>query len=554
MTTNSVIILDRNSNIGYNSLESASDIVQGVSRVFPAFFLLVAALVCITTMTRMIDEERTQIGTLKALGYSNGAIIRKYLIYAGSGAVIGCGLGVFVGSAAFPVILWQAYKIMLYITDGILLKINWWLCGIVVGAYTCVMLLVTWYCCRKALREEPAELIRPKAPDPGKKILLEYLPFWSKISFLNKVTIRNIFRYRQRLAMMLVGIGGCTALLVTGFGLRDSIVNVVDYQFREVTTYDMSVYFSDGQTDREQADFIHDLTGKAEKVLFYHQSSMELDFNGKTREIYMIAAEAGITEFIDLHKNQDKIPVPGLNEVVISVGAAESMGIGVGDTVTMRNANLETLELTVSGIYDNHVQNYTILHPDTITAQWGAPAELQMAFVKVAQDQDAYSLSAEITGFSDVMNVSVSADLADMVGSMMDALDLVVWVVVFCAAALAAIVLYNLTNINITERLREIATIKVLGFNARETAMYVFKENLALTVIGSAMGLGLGYLLLLFVMSQIHIDMVYFKALVMPLSYIISAVLTVLTACFVCFIFYFKLDKINMAEALKSVE
>ena len=554
MNKNDVIILDRNSNIGYNSLDSASDIVQGVSRVFPAFFLLVAALVCITTMTRMIDEERTQIGTLKALGYSNGQIISKYLIYAGSGAVVGCGLGVIVGSVVFPTILWQAYKIMLYITDDIVLQINWWLCGIVVGAYTAVMLLVTWYCCRKALREEPAELIRPKAPDAGKKIFMEYLPFWGKISFLNKVTIRNIFRYRQRLAMMMVGIGGCTALLVTGFGLRDSIVNVVDYQFQEVTTYDMSVYFSDGQTEEEQADFIHDLEGEAEKVMFYHQSSVDMDFDGKTREIYLIAAGEGVTDFIDLHKDEEVIPTPGLNEVVISVGAAEGMSISIGDTIQMRNADLQTLELTVSGIYDNHVYNYAIIHPDTITHQWGEPAEEQMAFVKVAEGEDSHALSAEITGFSDVMNVSVSADLADMVGNMMEALDLVVWVIVFCAGALAAIVLYNLTNININERIREIATIKVLGFRAGETAMYVFKENLALTAIGSVLGLGLGYLLLLFVMSQIRIDMVYFKALVMPASYGISIALTLLAACIVCFIFYFKLDKINMAEALKSVE
>ena len=554
MKENEIIILDRNSNIGYNSLDSASDIVQGVSRVFPAFFLLVASLVCITTMTRMIDEERTQIGTLKALGYSNGAIISKYLIYAGSGAVAGCGLGVIVGSVVFPKILWQAYKIMLYITDDIVLQINWLLCGAVVGAYTTVMLLVTWYCCRKTLKEEPAELIRPKAPDAGKKIFMEYLPFWPRISFLNKVTIRNIFRYRQRLAMMLVGIGGCTALLVTGFGLRDSIVNVVDYQFQDVTTYDMSVYFSSHQSTEEQADFIGDLSEEADQILFYHQSSMDLEFDGRTREIYLIAAGEKVTDFIDLHKDEETIPVPGINEVVISVGAAEGMGIDVGDTVRMRNAELQTLELTVSGIYDNHVYNYAIVNPGTVEAQWGESAAEQMAFVKVKEGQDTHALSAEIAGFSDVMNVSVSEDLASMVGNMMDALDLVVWVVVFCAGALAAIVLYNLTNINITERIREIATIKVLGFNAKETAMYVFKENLALTVIGSALGLGLGYLLLLFVMSQIRIDMVYFKALVMPVSYGISIALTLLAACIVCFIFYFKLDKINMAEALKSVE
>lgn len=554
MTQSSLFILDRNSNIGYNSLDSASNIVQGVARVFPAFFLLVAALVCITTMTRMIEEERTQIGTLKALGYSNSAIISKYLIYAGSGAVVGCGLGVLLGSAAFPFILWQAYKIMLYITDDIVLKINWWLCGAVVGAYTTVMLLVTWYCCKRTLAEAPAELIRPKAPDPGKKILLEYLPIWQKVSFLNKVTIRNIFRYKQRLAMMMVGIGGCTALLLTGFGLRDSIVNVVDYQFEEVTTYDMSVYFSENQTEDEQTEFMEDVAPYAENAMFYHQSSIDLNFDNRTKEIYLIASGRGLENFIDMHVGDTPIPLPGVDEVVLSVGVSEAMGIKVGDQVQLRNADLQVLDLTVSGIYDNHVYNYAIITPETIEHQWSETPEMQMAFVKLREGEDAHAASADISALLDVMNVSVSEDMADMVGNMMEALDLVVWVIVFCAGLLAAIVLYNLTNININERIREIATIKVLGFNASETGAYVFKENLSLSAIGSVVGLGLGYLLLLFVMSQIKIDMVWFKAMAMPMSYILSIALTMLAACIVDFVFYFKLDKINMAEALKSVE
>ena len=549
-----VFVLDRNSNISYGSLLSASDIVQGVSRVFPAFFLLVAALVCITTMTRMIDEERTQIGTLKALGYSNGAIISKYLIYAGSGAVIGCGLGVLVGSMAFPTILWQAYKIMLYITDGIVLRFNWLLCGIVVFAYTAVMLFVTWYCCRKALKEVPAELIRPKAPDAGRKILMELLPFWHKISFLNKVTIRNIFRYRQRLAMMMVGIGGCTALLVTGFGLRDSIVNVVEYQFEDVTTYDLQVYFSGDQSDGDQYRFEGQVSGLAENLMFYHQESIEVETDDQTKEIYLMAAGSEIQEFIDFHRGDVSLSMPRVNEVMLSVGVCEAMGIDVGDQITVRNADLERLSLTVSGIYDNHVENYAIILPDTIEAQWGYEPEEQMALVQVAEGQDIYGLSATITDMDGVMNVSISADLAGMVSNMMEALDLVVVVVVFCAGLLAAIVLYNLTNINITERIREIATIKVLGFNSGETGAYVFKENLSLTAIGSIFGLGLGYLLLLFVMSQIKIDMVWFKSMVMPASYFWAIGLTMLAACIVDFIFYFKLEKINMAEALKSVE
>ena len=553
MTENDVIILDRNSNVGYNNLDSSSDIVQGVSRVFPVFFLLVASLVCITTMTRMIDEERTQIGTLKALGYSNAAIIGKYMFYSGSGAIIGCGLGVTIGSTIFPMILWQAYKIMLYIQPGIVLTVNWWLCFAVVAVYTAVLLFVTWYCCRKALQEEPAELIRPKAPDAGKKILLEYLPFWHKISFLNKVTIRNIFRYRQRLAMMLVGIGGCTALLVTGFGLRDSIINVVDYQFEDVTLYDLQVYFRGAVTTEIAEDFLEEL-GPNMQSMFYHQSSVELEADNKVKEIYMLSGDDALADFVNLHTGDDLLSLPGQDEVVLSVGVAEMLGIEVGDAVVMRNSDLQELELTVSGIYDNHVYNYSIVAPETIEQQWGLPPEMQMAFVMIPEGEDVHALSARLSELRDVMNVTISADMADMVRNMMDALDLVVMVVVFCAGLLAVTVLYNLTNININERVREIATIKVLGFRAGETGAYVFKENLTLTVAGSVIGLLLGKLLLIFVMTQIKIDMVWFKAMVMPDSYLWAVALTMLAAIAVDFIFYFKLQKINMAEALKSVE
>ena len=553
MDVGEVYVLDRTTNMGYNSLDNASDIVQGVARVFPAFFLLVAALVCITTMTRMVDEERTQIGTLKALGYSNGAIISKYMIYAGSGAIAGCGLGVLAGSVAFPRILWEAYKTMLCISNEIVLKVNWWLCGAVVMTYTAVMLFVTWYCCRRVLQEEPAELIRPKAPEAGKKILVEYLPFWDKISFLNKVTLRNMFRYRQRFAMMLLGIGGCTALLVTGYGLRDSITNVVNYQFRDVTVYDMAVYFDEGQTPEQQREFVDEYGDRAD-IMFYHQSNFELDQNDQTKELNLVAAGEGLTDYMKFRTNDEELALPHVNEVLLTVGVAEMLDIHVGDQITMRDSDMKTLDLTVSGIYDNYVNNYAVILPETIETQWGEPAELQMAFVKATDGEDPYGLSADIAGEAKVLNVSVSEDLADMVNSMITALDMVVWVAVLCAGLLAAIVLYNLTNININERIREISTIKVLGFRAGETAMYVFKENLALTAIGTVFGLGLGYLLLAFVMSNIKIDLVWFKTVVKPMSYVFSALLTMLSAIIVDVIFYFKLDRINMAEALKSVE
>ena len=547
-------VLDRNTNVGYASLDSNSDIVAGVSRVFPVFFLLIAALVCITTMTRMVDEERTQIGTLKALGYSNAAIISKYLIYAGSGAILGCGLGVIAGSIVFPKIIWQAYCIMLYIEPEVQICFDWGLCAVVVASYTAVTLAVTWYCCNSALKEVPAELIRPKAPTTGKKIFLEYLPFWDKFSFLNKVALRNIFRYRQRLLMMLIGIGGCTALLVTGFGLRDSISNIVGFQYDEITVYDMEVYFSEGQSDEAQQRFETAVGGDAEEVMFYHQESIDIDYADQVREVTMIAAGDELLDFINFRLDGEAVGLPEGGEAILTVGIAEAMGVNVGDTVKLRNADMQELTVTISGIYENYVYNFIITRPETITAQWDEAPEMQMAFIRAAEGKDFHEVSARITELDDVMNVTISQDTADMVGSMMEALDMLVVVVVFCAALLAVIVLYNLINININERMREIATIKVLGFHSSETASYVFKENIVLAVVGSLVGLYLGWWLLVFVMSQVKIDMVWFQARVTPWSLLISVVLTLLSTFIVQFIFTFKLEKVNMAEALKSVE
>ena len=554
MDTPDLTILDRNSNVGYNNLDSSSDIVAGVSRVFPVFFILIAALVCITTMTRMIDEERTQIGTLKALGYTDREIMNKYLVYSGSGAVLGCALGIAAGSTIFPQILWKAYCIMLSIQPNVVLTVNWPLSLAVLVTYTAIMLFVTWWCCHKTLAENPAELIRPKAPEAGKQIFVEKLPFWKRISFLNKVTIRNIFRYKQRLAMMLIGIGGCTALLLTGFGLRDSISNVAAYQFENVTKYDMSVYFREEPSERQQDKFIKAVERDASNRMFYHQSSVEVDFDNRVKEVYLLSGGDEMTEFIDFHKGETPLSLPGKNQVLLSSGVAENLGIRQGDEVILRNSDLEELHLTVSAIYDNHVYNYAIVSPETITEQWGREPEYQMAFICMKDGADVHALSAAISDLSFVMNVAVSEDLAATVGRMMEALDLVVWVIVFCAGLLAVTVLYNLTNININERIREIATIKVLGFNAAETAAYVFKENLALTVVGTLLGLVFGKLLLIFVMSQIKIDMVWFTVLTEPVSYLWSIGLTLLSALVVDFVFYFRLDKINMAEALKSVE
>lgn len=549
-----VYALGRNTNMGYLSLDSNSDIVQGVSTVFPAFFLLIAALVCITTMTRMVEEERTQIGTLKALGYSSRSIIGKYLAYAGSAAVLGCGLGVVAGSVVFPLILWEVYQILMFMGDYFLLQIDWSLCLLVVGVYTAITLLVTWYCCRRSLREVPAELIRPKPPTTGKSIFLEKVPFWNRISFLNKVMLRNVFRYRQRLLMMLVGIGGCTALLLTGFGIRDSIGDLADYQFDEVFLYDLEVRFDHSMLKEDQENFLQALDGKAEDVLFFHQSNMELVYQDQLGDVNFIVTEQEMERFIDFHNGDSSISMPGQGEAIISIGIAERLGIKKGDKITVRDQDMQALLLEVIGIFDNNVYNYVITTPETVQRQWGSALDVQMACIYTADGTDVREVGSHISNADSVMSVTVNQDVREQVGKMLEALDLVVITVVVCAALLAIIVLYNLTNINITERLREIATIKVLGFRAGETAAYVFKENLLLSVMGAALGLVGGIFLLDFVMSQIQVDMVWMTSRLMPMSFVWSVLLTMLSACLVDFVLYFKLGKINMAEALKSVE
>lgn len=547
-------ILDRNSNIGYVSLDSNSDIVEGVAAVFPVFFLLIAALVCITTMTRMIEEERTQIGTMKALGYGSNAIVSKYLLYAGSAAVIGCGLGVIAGSIVFPLILWQAYSIMMLLLPNLVLKFNWQLCIAVVSVYTVVTLAVTWYTCRHTMRDVPAELIRPKPPTSGKKIFLERIPFWNRIGFLNKVMLRNVFRYRQRFLMMLVGIGGCTALLLTGFGFRDSIMPIVDYQFSEITLYDIEVRFAEGLSEQAQEQFRTESQQHSKDLMFYHQSSMDLEWNHSVSKVSMIVSESNIDTFIDLHNGDNKLAFPKSGEAIISVGVSEKMGIGLNDEITLRGSDMQPLTVTVCGIYDNYIQNFVFVAPDTVTAQWGFAPEKQMACIVLRDGVDAHEAAAHLANQNHVLNVSVNQELAEQVGKMLEALNLVVITIVICAGLLAVIVLYNLTNINITERIREIATIKVLGFRSSESAAYVFKENLLLTVLGALIGLPAGILLLDFVMSQIRIDMIWMPPRLSTPSILLAVALTMLSACFVDFVLYFKLEKINMAEALKSVE
>ena len=552
-----VFILNRSSNVGYACFESDSDIVRGVSKVFPLFFFAVAALVCITTMTRMVDEQRTQAGVLKALGYSNSAILSQYFLYAGTASLLGCVLGIAAGSYFLPKMIWHAYNIM-YGFTGILYAFDWPLALVSSGAYLLCALGTTWYGVHAELQKPAAELIRPKAPKAGKRILLERLPLiWDRLPFLHKVSIRNILRFKKRMVMMMIGIGGCTALLITGFGIQDSISSVVDYQYDEITRYDAAVTFQHALSGSEREDFLAVCEeSSAEGCLFVAEKSLDASKGSTVKTTNVVCPESGgVDGFIDLH-TQEKTPIPYPQDggCIISRGLAQALRLSAGDTITLQTGDMRRTELTVEAVFENYVYNYVYLTQTTWQDVFGEAPGYEAAWVNYQTDEDAQAASAALAGAKNVAAVTLSRDFRSRVATMMQSLRYIVLVVVLGAAALAFIVLYNLTNINITEREREIATIKVLGFYDGETNRYVFRENIILTVLGALLGLPMGTLLHAYVMGQIKIDLMCFDVRVAPLSYLISAALTLVFGLLVNLALRRKIRAIDMSQALKSIE
>ena len=542
------------SNSGYVTFESDSTIVERLSSIFPAFFFLIAALVCSTTMTRMVDDDRTQIGTLRALGYSRGAILAKYLLYSGSAAVIGCLIGYFGGGYLFPKVIWVAYQ-MLYQIPGFVCTYHPALLGFCLAASLLCSAGVTFLSCRHEMRSTPADLIRPKTPSAGKRILLErFTPLWRRLKFLHKVSLRNIFRFKKRMFMMLLGIAGCTALVLTGFGIRDSVADIGNYQFDDIQKYDLSVTTEDpiGQDWLEdiQAEYGDRIDTQAVALM----SAGEITGTEATKSAYFIAADdPNITELYDLHLDGAQVPFPGDGEVLLSEKLAKLAGIKVGDTVTISISDEEKAQVTVAGLVENYVQNYVYMTGTTYSDCFGS-FEPKTLFIRTVEGEDEYSLSAALSKADGAASVSVVTDTRNMIDNMMQSLDYVVALVLVSAAALAFIVLFNLGNINISERVREIATIKVLGFHSRETGAYVFRENIILSAMGIVCGLPLGFGLHRFVMNQIQVDMVSFKYVIKPVSYLLTVAIVLLFSIITDLILRRKIAQIDMAESLKSIE
>ena len=548
-------VLGRDTNIGYVCLSSDTDVVQSVASVFPAFFFLVAALVCLTTMTRMIDDQRTQIGIMKALGYSSSSIMLKYMVYSGSATLFGSIFGIAVGAFAFPAIVWFGYDII-YNFSSLVFTMDWALAFGMVCVNLLGMLLVTWFCCVKELRCAPSDLIRPKAPEAGKRILLERIGFiWNRLSFMQKVSARNVFRYKKRIFMMLLGIGGCTALVLTALGLNDTIQGVVDKQYSDIILYDYEVSLAYDMTDDEQKIFLDDCGDNVAESMFLYRTSADVSANGSTKSVTLTASDGqGIGDFINLMNDGETVAYPNAGEAIINCNLARMMDIGIGDEMKLTTADMDTLTVKVSGIFDNYVENLVFVNLDTCTQQWGGAPELKAALLKAPEGADVSACGEKISSVDGVRTMQMSISSRDRISNMMSSLLFVVAMIILCAGLLAFIVLYNLTNINISERIREIATIKVLGFYPQEAASYVFRENLVLTGMGALFGLLLGVVFHAFVMDAIKVDMMYFKPIISPLSFAFAVLLTFGFALIVNAIMRRRIDNIDMAGALKSIE
>lgn len=550
-------VLDRDTNAGYVCFESDTNVVQSVASVFPVFFFLVAALVCLTTMTRMIADQRTQIGIMKALGYSSGAIMGKYMFYSGSATVLGSIFGIAAGSFAFPAIVWFGYG-LIYNLSGLTFTMNWPLALGITAANLLVTLLVTWYCCAKELKCAPADLIRPKAPEAGKRILLERIPtVWNDMSFMQKVSARNIMRYKKRIFMMLLGIGGCTALVLTALGLNDTIQNVVTRQYDDIILYDYELTMAYDMNEEEQEIFFRDAGDDIKDAVFLYRGLAEVSGGDAIKNATLTVTDGKkLCKYIDLSYDGEPIDYPGRGEAAINYNLARQLGgIEVGDEIKLTTSEKKELTVTVSALFDNYVDSFVFISPETCEEQLGEVPEYKSALANAPDGADinrcAEALTHDVDG---VRGVTLSVDIKARMSSMMDGLLVVVAAIILCAGLLAFIVLYNLTNINISERIREIATLKVLGFYPNEAAHYVFRENLILTGAGAVFGLGLGVALHAFVMNAIKVDMMYFKPHISFLSFAVSIAITFVFAMIVNAIMRRRIDNIDMAGALKSIE
>ena len=554
-------IFTRADNLGYASFDSNAAKVAAIAAVFPIFFFLVAALVSLTTMTRMVEEERSLIGTLKALGYSGRQIAARYLFYAALTGILGSAVGLAVGIKLFPSVIWTAYEMMYELPPLKTLFIPSYALISSLSMIACTM-IATWSACHRTLVERPAALLQPRAPKAGRRILLEHItPIWHRMKFTHKVTARNLFRYQKRFWMTIIGVAGCTALLVTGFGLRDSIGDIVGKQFSELMQYNLTVVLADGDALNDSLRETMAATGAVQSYLPVAMRNAKVGAAGadSTVSASMVVSsdDAAFGDYVTLRERKGHAPVPfDADSVVITEKMREQLGVAVGDTVTLLDDDNRQARVTVTGITENYVSANVYLGQNAWTAAWGELPGYSVLYTVTNTPDEASrdALSTALLQDDGVSALSYNDSLREQFDDLLANIDYIVVVLIICAGLLAFIVLYNLININVTERMREIATIKVLGFYDSEVAGYVFRETTILTLLGAAAGLVLGIFLHAFVVRTAEVDAVMFGRSIYPLSYALSAAITLAFGMLVNLVMMRKLRDIDMVESLKSVD
>ncbi|MDB6353276.1 FtsX-like permease family protein [Trichococcus sp. K1Tr] len=554
-------VTDRSGNPGYQEFRDNADRISAIAEIFPVFFFLIAALVSFTTMARMVDEQRQQMGTLKGLGYSDFDIAKKYLIYAAIACIVGTSLGLVAGYNIFPAVIFDAYGSMYSLPP---VKITYYLSYALISiaiALLCTIGPAAW-AAHTSLRENPAAMMRPKAPKNGKRVLLERLTFvWDRLSFNSKITVRNLLRYKARNMMTILGVAGCTALILTGYGIKNSISGLADTQFNDVMRYNAITAMRPEASEEEIASYDELIAATTEITdhLKVVQESYKLDKKGVNLQNVTVFSPLGtenLSDFISLRDRSTQEPIALTDEgAIISEKLANLAGVEPGDSIEIRNDEMQTYQVPIQAVTENYVNHYIYLtpalyeevfiqaaEPTTDLLLFEEPESWERSFGSEAMGEEAVALVTFIN--------SVDRSFAETLGS----LDIVTLVLIVSAAALAFVVLYSLTNINVSERIRELSTIKVLGFYDVEVSMYIYRESLILTLLGILFGFVLGKILSSVVLKMVEIDFMMFPPTIMPISYLYSGLLSLLFSSVVMLIMHRKLKQVDMIEALKSVE
>lgn len=556
-------ILDRNQNSGYASFIQDTESINNLSLVFPIVFFAIAALVSLTSMTRMVEEERQELGTLKALGYNKFQISLKYILYSSLACIIGGVIGMNIGFQLLPRIIWDMYE-MMYTMPSIIISFNYENATIGIQLMYICIVGATLYSILRELTHTPATLLRPKAPKIGKRVLLERItPIWKRLNFSQKVTIRNIFRYKKRFLMTIIGIFGCTSLILAGFGLKDSISKILPYQYENIFNYDMQIAIKSSLEDSQKQSLIDELRNKegVQEVTENYIISGTASKDGQ-EDIQIIVPKSAeeMKKVISLRelKTEEEINLDEASKdgVIITDKLAELIGAKEGDTITIKDTNDIEKEVKVSKIAENYISHYIYMSVEYYESLYGKAYTTNVLLLKdnnLSEEQEE-QISKELVNKNEVSTVSLTSTIMRTLDDTMNSLNYVVIILIVSAGLLAFVVLYNLSNVNISERIRELATIKVLGFYDKEVYKYVSRETVLLTAIGIALGLIGGYFLNFYIIGTCEIDMLRFVKIIDPLSYLYSILITVFFTIIVNIVTYFALKKIDMIGSLKSVE